>query len=375
MSVRLLHTSDVHLGATFRQLGDRGREQRRQIEATFGRAVDLAIEERVDLFLIAGDLFDSIAAARARATFAARELRRLGDAGVPVCIAAGNHDPLGEGSASMWQDLAVCSPLVTVLGLAPDVHVFPELDLAVAGRSRQPHLSAESPFADLPLPRRTRFLVALAHGSLQRPDLPAQFGSVTPDEIAASGADYLALGDWHSTRDVSSGSVTAWYCGSPEMIDFDEPDSGNVCLVTLHAPGRVEVVPRRIGRRRGRRLVLDVAACGGPESIGRAIRAQADPDLALTVTLAGLAPLEGRVRADQLQEDLAGEFFWLRIRDESHIRPEVLDAAQFPESTVLGCFARLMQEEVGRREGDARSVAEDALHLGVALLEGKEILG
>jgi len=34
-----------------------------------------------------------------------------------------------------------------------------------------------------------------------------------------------------------------------------------------------------------------------------------------------------------------------------------------------------MQEELGRREGEARVLAQDALHLGVALLEGREILG
>ena len=64
MSLRLLHTSDVHLGATFKVLGERGREQRRQLEATFARVVTLAIEERVSVLLIAGDLFDSASGKR-----------------------------------------------------------------------------------------------------------------------------------------------------------------------------------------------------------------------------------------------------------------------------------------------------------------------
>ena len=109
--------------------------------------------------------------------------------------------------------------------------------------------------------------------------------------------------------------------------------------------------------------------------MSRAIRAEADPDLALTVVLAGMAPLADRPRAGRLHEDLAGEFFRLEIRDESLLSPEVLDPAQFPENTVLGRFVRMMQEELGRREGEARVLAQDALHLGVALLEGREILG
>jgi exonuclease SbcD len=375
MSVRLLHTADVHLGATFRVLGDRGREQRRQLESTFARAITLAIGERVDVMLIAGDLFDSVAASRAHLTFAAQALRRLGEAGIPVCAVAGNHDPLGEGSASVWRELAACDPGVTVFGPQLASRVFPELDLTVVGRSRQHQLSAESPLAGLPVARQTRFLVALAHGSLQRPDLPAQFGLITPGEIAGSGVDYLALGDWHSTRDVSSRGVTAWYSGAPELIDVDEPDSGNVCLVTLESPGRVEVDRRRVGRRRGRRLVLDIATLGGPEAVARAIRAEADPDLALTVVLTGLASLADRVNAERLREEFEGEFFRLEIRDESHLRPEMIDQAQYPENTVLGRFVRLMQDEIARRDGEAVAIAEDALHLGVALLEGKEILG
>ncbi|TMI82836.1 MAG: DNA repair exonuclease, partial [Bacillati bacterium ANGP1] len=274
MSLRLLHTSDVHLGATFKVLGERGREQRRQLEATFARVVTLAIEERVSVLLIAGDLFDSAAAARSEIGCAVQELRRLREAGIAVCAIAGNHDPLGEGSEAVWRDLAAAS--VTVFGPQPGTKVFPDLDLTVVGRSRHGQLSAESPLAGLSAARQTRFLVGLAHGSVQRPDLPAQFGLIANEEIARSGVDYLALGDWHSTRNVSSGGVTAWYSGAPEMIGLDEPDSGNVCLVTLEAPGRAEVAPRPVGRRRSRRITLDVAAVGGTEGVVRAIKAEAN---------------------------------------------------------------------------------------------------
>src|SRR5205807_1782883 len=197
---------------------------------------------------------------------------------------------------------------------------FPELDLTVVGRSVADRLSAESPLTGLPVPRRTHFLVALAHGSVQRPDLPARFGLITPEEIAASGVDYLALGDWHSTRDVSSGGVRAWYSGAPEMIGLDEPDCGSVCLVTLGAPGDIEVVRRPVGRRRGRHITLDLAGSGGAEGVARAIRGHADASLALVVTLGGLVGLADRVNVERLREDLGPEFFRLEIRDESHLR-------------------------------------------------------
>jgi DNA repair protein SbcD/Mre11 len=377
MSLRILHTADVHLGATFRVLGERGREQRRQLEATFARVVSAAIEEGVHLVLIAGDLFDSLAAARATMPVAVRELRRLGDAGIPAVVIAGNHDPFGEGSISLWRDLAAACPGLSVLGPDLETRLFPELDLAVVGRSARRHLSSETPLHGLPVPRPARFVLGMAHGGVQRADLPARFDLMSPEEIAASGVDYLALGDWHSARDVSSGKVTAWYSGAPELIDLDEPDSGNVCLVTLRAPGDVLVERRRLGRRSGARLVLDLATAGGLDAVSRAIRERADRDLALTVVLAGLCSPADRPDAEALRETFAGEFFRLEIRDDSHLRAEAIDPSRFPEKTVLGQFVRLMRDRLADREGDAeaRAVAEDALHLGVALLEGKEILG
>ena len=57
--LRLLHTADIHLGARHSDLGEQAAAHRERQFAAFGRSVDLALEERVDLFLIAGDLFDS----------------------------------------------------------------------------------------------------------------------------------------------------------------------------------------------------------------------------------------------------------------------------------------------------------------------------
>jgi DNA repair exonuclease SbcCD nuclease subunit len=372
MSVRLLHTADVHLGATFKVLGERGRDQARQVRDTFARAIGLALEERVHAVLIAGDLFDSPPAARAQAAFVSEQLARLGEARIPVCAIAGNHDALGEGSRGLWQALAARHPHLTVFGPDPQVRVFPDCDLAVVGRSVASRLEASSPLAGFPPARPARFVVGLAHGSVQRPDLPARFGTIAPEDIARAGVDYLALGDWHSPTDVSSGGVTAWYSGAPEMIDLGEGNPGHVLLVTLPEPGRADVEVRRVGRRRVERLVLDLGTSGGAEGVLQTIRRSAGPDVALVVTLTGLVGVADRISVEALREELEREFFRLEIRDESHLRPEAVDPDRYPENTVLGRFVRRMREEIARREGEERSLAEEALLYGVGLLEERE---
>ena len=61
MSVRILHLADLHLGASFPSLGDRGEERTRDLLGAFQRAVDFAVspEKPVDIVAIAGDLFDT----------------------------------------------------------------------------------------------------------------------------------------------------------------------------------------------------------------------------------------------------------------------------------------------------------------------------
>ncbi len=61
--LRLLHLADVHLGARHPDLGDAAAAQRERQFAALATAVDLAIAEKVEVVLVAGDLFDSGVAA------------------------------------------------------------------------------------------------------------------------------------------------------------------------------------------------------------------------------------------------------------------------------------------------------------------------
>ena len=94
--MRFLHVADVHLDTSFsgrseavrRRLRDASRE-------AFRNAVDLAIREDVHAFLIAGDLFDGERLSFQTERFLLEQTERLGDHGITVVYATGNHDPGG----------------------------------------------------------------------------------------------------------------------------------------------------------------------------------------------------------------------------------------------------------------------------------------
>ena len=195
--VRLLHTSDIHVGD--------GIDHR-----VVAELVDAAIAHEVDAVLLVGDTFDHNRVPTHVAQLLVDELARLGD--VTVVVLPGNHDCLVPGA--VWRRVA----------LPPNVHVMTDgdgehleiaaLDLAIWGRPH-PDYGDLRPLAGVPARGGRRWHVALAHGHLvlRADDLHRAY-QITPDEIAASDHDYVALGHWDVPHDMSSGGVSAHYSGS-----------------------------------------------------------------------------------------------------------------------------------------------------------------
>lgn len=59
MTVKIIHTSNLHLGMTFKSLGDKSKLHKMDCIDTFSRIIDTCVKEKVNALLIAGDFFDS----------------------------------------------------------------------------------------------------------------------------------------------------------------------------------------------------------------------------------------------------------------------------------------------------------------------------
>jgi len=388
--LRLVHTADVHLGARHADLGDAAVGQRERQFAAFTRTIDLAIAERVDLVLIAGDLFDSNTQPRRSVERLAAELRRLADARIRTVIVPGTHDCYDRASVYRTYDLAALagdSPergFVTVLTPErPEVHL-PGCDALVFGpvfaTKRAPHspLQGFSVAAD---PRAT-WRVGVLHAAVAIPGrTDGDDVVITTDEIAASGLDYLALGHWHSTQVARAGSVTWAYSGAPEPVAVDQDGAGKVLLVTLEetaAGPRVTVEERVVGRTRYERLEVDAATLGSQPALVSRLGSKADPDVVLDVRLIGVRPDELDLSVEEVEAALRPRFLRVRVRDVS--RPSLTEGLLPPPDTIAGAFIRDVEARIAELEavGGEREAAEagelrDALRLGRLLLAGHEV--
>ncbi|MBS1828174.1 MAG: exonuclease SbcCD subunit D [Acidobacteria bacterium] len=85
--MRLLHTADWHVGK-----GLRGRSRMEEHIAALDEVLDIVKSEKIDCFLHAGDIFDSLAPPAEAEQCVYRFFARLAEIKVPAVIIAGNHD-------------------------------------------------------------------------------------------------------------------------------------------------------------------------------------------------------------------------------------------------------------------------------------------
>ncbi len=240
--MRLLHTSDWHLGRTLH-----GVDLLEHQAAYLDHLVELARTERVDAVLVAGDVYDRAIPSVEAVAVLSDALARLAET-TSVVLTSGNHDSstrLGFGAALMRDRVrlrtavaALAEPVVVgdalVYGLPYLEPDFARVQLADADeplpRSHEAVLAAAMRRVRADRARRPeRRAVVMAHafvtgGLPSESERDIRVGGV--DQVAAgvfAGVDYVALGHLHGPQAVAGpGGVVVRYSGSPLAYSFGE---------------------------------------------------------------------------------------------------------------------------------------------------------
>lgn len=379
-ALRLLHLADVHLGGSGAAFGARVREHQQRLQEAFGRSIDGALQRHVNAVCIAGDLFDSPRPSERTLQSALQQLRRLASAAppIPCFILPGTHDALEEGCVYRRPEFQA-EGLHVWTQPGPATFRLPAASLAVHGNPQLRGRTGHSPLEGLAPDPAARFNVALAHGGVLIPGITeAETSLITPAQIAASGMSYVALGHWHDFSDRSAGSVRAAYSGSPEVALLQQKSAGAALLVTLSDAG-VELEPVPTGTLRTEALELAADLYPDEAAVAAQLEARASPDLLLDVSISGFAHEGFTCDVAHLEEEFAPRFFRLRLRDQSVLPlPQVAPqgaAEQLILARVVKRFGERVEQARAQGDAEAERLAQRALQLSVALLQGKEALG
>ena len=232
MSVQLLHCSDIHLDRNFNISNmARAQERKEDLNKNFSVAVEYALENKPDIFLITGDVFDRVSPGNAARIFLTEKVRRLKDAGIEVFMIAGNHEVPKFGGQRVAIDVLSSAGLATVFSASDEfktsVVKVGRKRVCVAGKSYYPQMESANPLREHNVPLEGDYNVLMIHGSLQGlnvassvPEIASQ-NPFRPEDISV-GLNYLALGHFHNHYERDYEGCKIVNPGSMEKLSWAE---------------------------------------------------------------------------------------------------------------------------------------------------------
>lgn len=196
-SFRFVHSADIHLDSPLRGLaGQEGNAVARVRSATreaLDMLVGLAVEEKVDFLIIAGDLYDGDWRDYKTGLFFAAQMGRLNKEGIPVYLLHGNHD--AESQITRRLELP---DNVHVFGTRkPTTFVLDELQVALHGQSFRQRDITDNLVPNYPAPESGTFNIGVLHTGLGGMGGHENYAPCTIEDLTNKGYDYWALGHVH----------------------------------------------------------------------------------------------------------------------------------------------------------------------------------
>ena len=352
--MKILHASDFHLDAPFRQLdAAQAMIRRRELRELPALLAQVAKAEQADVVLLPGDLFDG---ERVYPETIDALTAALGSLEIPVVIAPGNHDCADGRSpylTAKWPDNV---HIFTRTGMGS--FDFPELNCTVHGYAFTSTHRTDEPLVGFNAPEDGRIHLLCAHGEV---GLGGNYAPISPADLGRSGIVYAALGHIHASSGLCREGNTFWaYCGCPEGRGFDECGEKGALVVTIDDNG-VSARLHPLCRRQHRIETVDIvnftswlpaAPCGDLVRIILTGENDRAPDLA------------------QLTEQAKSRFFYAELRDETTLPQNLWARAE--EASLTGLFLREMRARLDRADEDSRPSILLATRFGLAALEGGE---
>ncbi|MCB1771341.1 MAG: metallophosphoesterase [Candidatus Competibacteraceae bacterium] len=301
--MRILHTADLHLDSPLRGLdryeGAPVDDIRGATRRAFENLLVVALRERVDLVVIAGDLYDGDWLDHNTGLFFTKGVMQLAEEGIPVAIVRGNHDA----ASRLTKTLRLPRNVHLFADARPETRVFDDIGIAVHGQSFAAAVVSDDLAAGYPPPVASCFNLGLLHSSLNGRPGHAPYAPTQLDVLRNKGYGYWALGHIHAAEIVCRDPWVV-YPGNTQGRHIRETGAKGCTLVTIedhdiaHQFIALDVM-------RWTSLSLEIDALPDLEALldrvkqhlQRQLTAAEDRALAVRIQIRGSGPLHGRLAA------------------------------------------------------------------------------
>lgn len=324
--VKFIHAADLHIDSPLRGLDDYAGAPVERLRGASRHAlialVDLALAQKVDMVLLAGDIYDGDWADFRTGLFFREQMLRLRRAGILVFIVKGNHDAQSQ----ITRQLPDVEGVHVFSSLKSETIDLPDLDAAVHGRSFPQRAVPEDlvPLYLAPVPGR--FNIGLLHTSLTGREGHDPYAPTTVEVLCDKGYDYFALGHVHAREVVRASLPRIVYPGNLQGRHAKETGPKGCELVTVEGGviAAAEFVPLDVVR--WQQMRLDATGLETVSALARQFLRQAE-------ALAAAAP----DRLHAVRVIVSGESALHRLEAEQpgSLAAAIQAAAQEMENTEL----------------------------------------
>ncbi len=372
--LKLVHCADLHLDSPFRsESAEKSEIRRRELRGTFARLIMFIKENKIDICLLSGDLFDLGYVTRDTAMFVASQLETVPDCS--FIISPGNHDPYSD------------SGVYGTTAFPPNVHIFkgeglsklsiPRLGADIYGYAFTSPTMEKCPFVGRVPDSASNINILCGHGDVGVPASP--YCPISERDIAESGFDYYALGHVHKSEGVKKvGNSHYAYSGCLEGRDFGETGHKGALYIELAKSQGLVVVKSRfvpLSQRRYEVCPVDVSGAESIEAVYATVKsamaeARLGSDTLLRVILQGCVSPSLDIDLKYLTSRLCELVFYIEI--ENSTVPTLSAKELESDPTLRGAFYRELMPLLQGEDGETRTEAGYALRIGLAAIAGQD---
>lgn len=378
--IKILHCADIHIDTPFKDLPENLADKRKEeIKDTFINIIDLCKKERIQILLIAGDVFDNLRVYKNSLELLKNKFNEIKH--IRVFIAAGNHDPYNKKS------------FYELIDWPTNVHIFKndieeiflkDLNTVVCGFSFKDNYIRERKLKDYTIPDiySNSIKIMVCHGVITTEKVAnsgeIQYNPITEVDIKTLSVDYLALGHTHRFSGINRLEKTAYsYSGCPEGRGFDELGDKGVILGEI-GNNYVDLKFKSICKRRYIEKEISVDGCSCHEDLAKKILQEVekyDKGFSKNIykfILVGNVNDNFVIQESLLKKKIKNNFFFIKVKDKTSLKIDYYKAAK--EYSLKGIFISKMLEKLkNATEEKEKEILNYALKIGVESLLQDEV--
>lgn len=366
-SLKIFHCADLHLGLKFSRYPEEVSARLREARfTTLEKMVQQANADGCDLFVVAGDLFDTLKVA---ARDVARAAKILGDFERVIAVLPGNHDFHAGAADDFWK--AFPRPEHGRLILLDEYRPYSLQEHGIdavlyPSHCNKKHSEGGNALGWLAQAERRPGLyqVGIAHGSFEglSPDIVGEHFPMTARELGSFGLDLWLLGHIHLQFPLKpAANSRIFFSGTHEPDGMDCAHEGKAWRLTLRPDKTVQAESCSTGACRFRVDTAEVRDASDFEALLARYPKDSSRHLLLRLRLTGSLPREGLDRLPAFDGELKGRLLHFEP-DYSGLRL-ALTAADIDRDFPRGSFAHRLLTSLAGSEAD-----RDALQAAFELL-------